>query len=217
MLFRSRRTEISLHSEENVRRALLCAEKWHAHARGLPQLIFSGRIRRHEFQFFTITLQISDEAPFFSASARPAASTKSQQFIVAMKRDMLAWLESKLESVSDGRPAKLSGEDLVELIKLVAKAADSSEYDRCELAQRASSIEQSRLPERVKPAREQKDPLPTAVEAARSAMRKVMRQSISLLPYGAWTVASSTARSTSFLLKPGARPKQTPEVESAIT
>ena len=126
ILFTSRPIDISLHSDENLRRALLWANKWQDHARALPKLIFSGRIKSNCYEFFTITITISDEAPFVRATAKPAASQKSDEFIASLKEHMLAWLDMRLSDVNGGRDGKLSGEALVELISLVANAADGT-------------------------------------------------------------------------------------------
>lgn len=127
ILFKSRPVEISLHSDENLRRALLWAQEWQNHALALPQLIFSGRITQHQFEFFTITIHISDEAPFFRASAKRAASTESDKFIASLKEQMLLWLASQLSAVKEGREVRLSGAALSKLIELVAGAANSKQ------------------------------------------------------------------------------------------
>lgn len=128
VLFRSRPVEISLHSGENIRRALLWAWKWKDHARGLPQLIFSGKIAMHGNNFFTITLDISDEAPFYQAKAKKGATPATSEFIAKLKGGMLDWMESELYDVKEGRQGKLSGRALSQLISLVADASKSDDF-----------------------------------------------------------------------------------------
>lgn len=127
VLFRSRPVEISLHSSENVRRALLWAQKWQDHAAALPVLIFSGRIASLEFHFFEITVRISDEKPHLAAEAKKFSSDKAMEWVEEMKKSILTWLSKELEGVREERYTKLSGRALVELIEMVAEKANHVE------------------------------------------------------------------------------------------
>lgn len=124
VLSRSRPVEISLHSSENHRRALLWALQWHDHAAALPELVFSGRIANLQFHFFEITVRISDEQPHLTAQAKQFSSDKAMEWVWETRRVILARLSKELEDVQEGRQAKLSGGTLVELIEMVADRAN---------------------------------------------------------------------------------------------
>ena len=123
-LFANRPVEVSLHSSENVRRALLWADRWKDHAKSFGQIIFSGRLAACEYNFFHITLECSDEGPFFRARARPAASARADTLVAKVKEDLLKLLERWVKKAVKGREGRLSGDQLRDLIKLVEEASN---------------------------------------------------------------------------------------------
>ena len=120
IFFKNRPVEISLHSEENVRRALLWADKWEGHTIYLAQVVFSGRLSMVQNEFFYITLDCSEEVPFFRACARPGASRGADTATDNIKHLLTQWFQRRCHA-NPGVESRLSGGELVKLIHLVER------------------------------------------------------------------------------------------------
>ena len=123
VLFRNRLVEISLHSGENLRRALLWAENLSGPSSLFGIIIMSGCMKQAMNEFFHITIEISDGAPFFRVRTRPGASQEADLIISRMKSQLLDWLEAKVKAAKEGPKARLSSASIIEMIYMIDGAS----------------------------------------------------------------------------------------------
>lgn len=72
------------------------ANKLSSHIQDFDQIIFSGRLDCVQYQSFHITIDCSDEVPYYGARAKPAASELADVLVAKVKRDVLTWLDRKV-------------------------------------------------------------------------------------------------------------------------
>jgi hypothetical protein len=123
VLFRNRPVEFSLHSAENLRRALLWTEKCSGHTTSFGVIIFSGCLKHVENLFYHITLQCADYAPYFRVRTRPGASSKADILITQIKDKLLKFLDQKVKEAKKGQEGRLSGGLISEMIIMICAAA----------------------------------------------------------------------------------------------
>ena len=123
VLFKHRPVEVSLHSPENLRRALVWADKWSGHTAALAQIIFCGRLQGAGGDFFHVTLVCSEEKPYFRVHTQPGASTQADILTARLKTAVLRWLEHKLEEANNGQEGRLSCDELTVLIHKIVEVS----------------------------------------------------------------------------------------------
>ena len=130
ILLRHRPVEISLHSSENLRRALLWSSSWGAHARLFCTIIFSGCLAHLGNTFFRIELQSSEQKPYFKVRG----GQFNRKMTDKMKLHVLAYLNKVVEKSDASRVGKLSSAqltELIQLVKLLAELDPKSEAFQC--------------------------------------------------------------------------------------
>lgn len=120
---RNRPVQISLHCDDNVRRASAWTESWQAHAKGFATIIFSGKMLATGYEFFHVTIQSLRTAPYFVVRARPAISRRGDIIISRMLKKIRACLSRINNIVGEHQQAMLTTDQLPKLIQLVEKAS----------------------------------------------------------------------------------------------
>lgn len=129
VLFKRRPAEISLHSGENLRRALLWADGWAGHSHSFGLIILSGRLESSRNDFYHLTLECSEDPPYFSVRTRPGASLKAELLIDQIRRRLLDWLNQKVKSADNGQESRFSKAAIIEMIHIVNNASRLPQLD----------------------------------------------------------------------------------------
>lgn len=124
VFYRHRPVEISLHCDENVRRALKWAKAWDGHSKGFATVVFTGRLAEAKNEFFHITVESSKSAPYFATHSRPGASEKACKIVARMAGRLQERLKTAGRRTSEEDRGRLTGEQLTALISHVQ--ADST-------------------------------------------------------------------------------------------
>ena len=115
--------EVSLHSSENFRRALLWVEKCYDHSGATGTIIFSGRLEHVQYEFYHIALERLDDPPYFRVCTRPGASSQADVLTAQVEDELLKYLDQKVKNANHGQEGKLSGKMIFDMIHLIDTAS----------------------------------------------------------------------------------------------
>ncbi|GAB7364708.1 hypothetical protein MBLNU230_g5508t1 [Neophaeotheca triangularis] len=116
---RKRSVQISLHSSQHFKQSMVWVAKHTDSSAFFSRIIFAGKLKYQNNNFFHITIDCLPKAPYFRAHRRDAATKAADQISHYIKHRILNYLDMVAEKAGPEYQAKLGGEQLFSLIALV--------------------------------------------------------------------------------------------------
>lgn len=119
VLFKHRPAEIRMTSAYSFERALTWAKNCTGNSNSFGIINFAGRLEYAQNEFYHVTLEISDESPYFEVRSRRGASAKADLIIAHVMEKLLNDLDAKVKAAKKGQECRLSGDSIADLIHLI--------------------------------------------------------------------------------------------------
>jgi hypothetical protein len=122
VLFKNRPAEVRMHSAYSFNRAIDWAVKCSGQSNSFGMIDFRGRLEQAENEYFHITLEISDEAPYYQVVTKRCASVKADLITGQIQQKLWEFLDEHTK-VEDRQQGRLSGDVIAGVILLIDEAS----------------------------------------------------------------------------------------------